>query len=380
MFELSEDQKKAFDLFCEWQKSSKKLLTLAGYAGTGKSFLISYIKEQFPQKRIAFCAFTGKAALVLKDKLKGFSTIDDYVGTIHGLIYVPIIDKKTKQIKGWRKQIDIDYDLIIIDEASMVDGKIFDDISSYGIPILAVGDHYQLSPVSGDFNLMEKPEIKLETLHRYAQNLPLIKVATMARETGNIPYGEYGEGIIKTGYRKFMNEKFDYYIRSQDFASGNSIIICAYNKTRIELNNRVRRVLGFRGDPKKGDRLICLKNNRDIYPPVFNGLIGTLDTINESPFNSNLFFAKINLDGNEIPFYGDISKECFNNQSPNLYSGKKKDKIGYFDYGFVITCHRCQGSGYQNVLVIEQECDLWEHKRWFYTAVSRSSKNLIILK
>jgi exodeoxyribonuclease-5 len=138
--------------------------------------------------------------------------------------------------------------------------------------------------------------------------------------------------------------------------------------------------LGLKGEPRKGDRVICLKNNRHISPPIFNGLIGTLDSLIESQHNKNLYFSKINLDGNEIPFYGDISKDCFNNRSPDLYTGKKKDKIGYFDYGFTVTVHRAQGSEFKNVLVIEQECDLWEHKRWLYTAVSRSNKNLIILK
>ncbi len=376
--ELSEDQKSAFEKFCEWQKSGKKLLTLGGYLGTGKTSLIAYIKEQFPMKRIAFCSFTGKAALVLKSKLTGAIKLDDYIGTIHGLMYVPIVDKETKKIKGWRRQKNIYYDLIIIDEASMVDGQLFADLSSYGIPILAVGDHYQLPPINGEFNLMKNPDIKLETPHRFVDNMHIVDVCTMAREKGNIPFGEYGENIKKVRYSQFMKNDFEEYILSQDFLSGESIVVCGFNKTRISLNLRIRDILGHRGEPQANDRVICLKNNKESSPPIYNGSIGTLKRF-ETTKNKNLYFAEINLDGNEFPFYGQVDYRCFGNSAPDLFS-KKKDDISFFDFGFCITTHKIQGSQYKNVLIIEQECDLWEHSRWLYTACGRSTKNLIIVK
>lgn len=377
MFELSKDQEAAFNAYCEWRKSGKRLFTLAGSAGTGKSFLISYIKEKFPMTRIAFCAYAGKAALVLKNKLEGKIRMNDYVGTIHGLIYHPVIDKKTKKILGWRKQKFLDYDLIIVDEASMVDGEIFNDLKSYRIPILAVGDHHQLPPVNGTFSLMETPDIKLETPHRFAESLPLIKIATLARETGNVPFGEYGEGVEKIGYHQFMRNDFEKYIQSQDFIGGNSVIICGFNKTRVALNERIRNILGRSGEPKQNDRVICLKNNKKNYPQIFNGLCGNIEKIESSKDNKKAFNATIKLDGQEDRFIGDIDIDTFGNSAPDLF--KKKD-IDFFDFGYVISCHKAIGSQWENVLVIEQNSDLWDKARWNYTAFTRSTKNLIILK
>ena len=57
-------------------------------------------------------------------------------------------------------------------------------------------------------------------------------------------------------------------------------IICAKNETRIALNNQMRDLLGRSGDPQDGDKVICLKNNWDIYSvndnPLVNGTIGYL--------------------------------------------------------------------------------------------------------
>lgn len=43
-----------------------------------------------------------------------------------------------------------------------------------------------------------------------------------------------------------------------------------------------------------------------------------------------------------------------------------------FDYAYVVTCHKMQGDEQPNILVYEQVCDKWDHKRWAYTAASRA--------
>ena len=70
--ELSAQQNQAIDLIKNWFMSiryshnDKKLFILSGYAGTGKSTLISKIKDFLCVKRIAYVSYTGKASLVLK--------------------------------------------------------------------------------------------------------------------------------------------------------------------------------------------------------------------------------------------------------------------------------------------------------------------------
>jgi len=75
---LSEDQVKVFDHVIKWYEGSigsSDLLTLGGFAGTGKSTLTSIIAKELENAgekdfSIAFCAFTGKAANGLRQKLR----------------------------------------------------------------------------------------------------------------------------------------------------------------------------------------------------------------------------------------------------------------------------------------------------------------------
>src|SRR5688572_5564127 len=131
-------------------------VTLGGYAGTGKTTLISLIRKELHTSnkliKVGFASYTGKAARVLKTKLKEASSIypQDSVGTIHSLIYSPITNDR-QEIIGWQKKDEIDRDLIIIDEASMVDELIWNHLISYKTPIIVVGDHGQLPPIAGNF-------------------------------------------------------------------------------------------------------------------------------------------------------------------------------------------------------------------------------------
>ncbi len=113
----------------------------------------------------------------------------DYIGTIHGLIYKAICDEQDNII-GWEKKStdEFNYDLIIIDEASMITSQIWDDLLTFGIPVLAAGDHGQLPPIEGTFNLMDNPVLKLEEIFRQERENPIIKISEIARRYGQIPF------------------------------------------------------------------------------------------------------------------------------------------------------------------------------------------------
>ena len=145
---LSHDQSLALDGLMEWYKKrgDSPFITLGGFAGTGKTTLISVFRKKLDAKdkklKVAFVSFTGKASRVLRSKLVETKSLylQDSVSTIHSLIYSPILNEK-EEIIGWERRKETNFDLIIIDEASMVDGFIWRDLCSYRIPIVAVGDH-----------------------------------------------------------------------------------------------------------------------------------------------------------------------------------------------------------------------------------------------
>lgn len=53
-----------------------------------------------------------------------------------------------------------------------------------------------------------------------------------------------------------------------------------------------------------------------------------------------------------------------------------------FAYAYAITTHKAQGSEWDKVLVFEEgfPFDKEEHKRWLYTAITRASKKLVIVR
>lgn len=392
MLRLSKDQKQAFDSILDWYLSKQKspYITLGGYAGTGKTTLISKLRKELSKKKYrpkkkeylkaAFISYTGKAARVLRIKLvESDSLIDkDFVGTIHSLIYSPIVDDH-EEIIGWEKKDRIDCDLVIVDEASMVSEAIWHDLSSYEKPIIAVGDHGQLPPIEGRFNLMENPVLRLEKIHRQAEKNPIIRLSILAREEGKIPSGDFTKGV-----RKILQTKSEEAEEVEDLLTSykpDTMVLCGFNHTRVKLNNFIRQNLGFESPaPSSGDRVICLRNNH--VKKVFNGMLGTIKTIRDE--NEDWYFCEIDFDNEETDYNGLISKKQFGQLTAMNFS---KDRVSImagdlFDFGYALTVHKAQGSQARKVILFEERFSrmddmMW--RRWLYTGVTRAEEELYVI-
>tara|TARA_A100001037_G_scaffold63293_1_gene55318 strand:+ start:26031 stop:27203 length:1173 start_codon:yes stop_codon:yes gene_type:complete len=387
VIQLSKDQQEAFDDISEWyvyHQGSVPFLTLGGYAGTGKTTLMSYLYNKFNRSTIAYCAYTGKAASVLREKLnKQDASIDMNcsVSTIHSLIYKPKLDAHGRVV-GWNKKSNIDADLVVVDEASMLGKSVHDDLLSYGVPILYVGDHGQLPPINESFNLMQDPMLRLETPHRFSENSPLIKLSMLARIEGKVPYGEFGGDVRKLPKSEIstQNGHIDKFVKSTAMLDGSSVVICGFNKTRIGLNAKIRDHNEFiEFTPMVGDRVICLKNNKQANIPLYNGAHGTVRHISKLR-NMEFANAVVDMDGlHEDMFRGKMSYGAFAKERVDAFSMPQSQEV--FDYGYAITAHKSQGSEFQRVMVIEEGRHVWAENwnRWLYTAITRSQKDLLIV-
>lgn len=387
MIDLSSDQEKALQKLLDWYASENKkpFITLGGYAGTGKTTLISVLRHKLNEKkiklRVAFCAYTGKASRVLRIKLIESKAMfdQDFIGTIHSLIYSPIVDEKSEEITGWEKKEEIEADLIIIDEASMVDSVIWNDLLSYNVVIIAVGDHGQLPPIRGTFNLMENPILRLEEIHRQEKENPIINLSIMARTEGKIPFGKFGKNIYKLNNNEIESqERITELLQNYN---NDTLILCGYNKTRIKLNNFIRGSFNFESPfPQANDRVICLRNNH--IKKIYNGMIGTVCRIKEK--NENWYKAEIQMDGEEKRYKGNIFSKQFNQvQGINFTQDRRLTKEGdLFDFGYALTVHKAQGSQAKRVILFEErfskmDDDQW--RRWLYTGITRAEEELFIV-
>ncbi|HXK52617.1 ATP-binding domain-containing protein [Candidatus Nomurabacteria bacterium] len=381
----TKDQIEVLNKLIKWYKNeTRNYITLGGYAGTGKTTVVSLFRVLLGQHekklKVAFCSYTGKGALVLKNRLASLQARfpKDTVGTIHSLIYTPLV-ASNNEIIGWELKDDIKYDLLVVDEASMLDSKIWSDLLSFGIRIIAVGDHGQLPPINGIFNLMQDPELKLETIHRQASGDPIIGLSVLARKKGHIPAKSFGTKTKKLD--SSLPESHEIIMSLLQNWSEDTIVLCGYNSTRVKINNFVRTALGIESpEPTVGDRVICLRNNHQ--KNIFNGMIGTITYIAEE--NETMYYAEIIF--NELPeqYSGHILKSQFNNEESINYTKNRKAtlKCDLFDFGYAMTVHKAQGSEAERVILFEErfpKLDDLGWRRWLYTAITRAKEELYIL-
>lgn len=306
--ELNEKQKYLVQEGIKWYKDqTNQVFAYTGFAGTGKTFTIHYlisslqeIDKKLDYDHIAFCAYTGKAALVMTQKSEGKYR----ASTIHHLIYeLDDTEKTPKFVLKNKDELKSQYKLIVVDEASMVDGKTERDLKSFDIPIIAIGDNGQLEPISNSNDdrgtLLDNPVVELTEIHRQAEGNPIIHLSMLARQGKKIEPGKYGDRAYVISKRDLSFErKLAIYQRADQ-------VICGYNKTRNMVNQRIRQNLGFKTPfPEVDDKLICTKNNwsKELEEiNLVNGLTGYVksvvkkvkkdDIIKSTPFMKNLILV-----------------------------------------------------------------------------------------
>src|SRR6188508_3636855 len=165
---------------------------LFGYAGTGKTTLARHIADGVDGE-VKYAAFTGKAALVMRNK--GC----DNASTIHSLIYrAKESGVEQPSFELWDDAPASKAKLIVIDECSMVDAELGRDLMSFECPLLVLGDPAQLPPIqagasSGGFFTEAEPDVMLTEVHRQAQDNPIVRLSMDIRAGEYLEPGRYGE-------------------------------------------------------------------------------------------------------------------------------------------------------------------------------------------
>lgn len=420
--DLSPDQKTVYESILDWTKSQRgDLLTVGGVAGSGKSTLLGLLAAETDLK-IAYICFTGRASSVLGRKLKAAgvettsrSQADDerrtsgrwghlfyspfsaeasypFCGTIHRLVRRAVIDNVTEELLGWaeREQLDRNYDLIVLDEASMVDSKLIHSIKRHGVRILAVGDHGQLAPVMGDGSLMQNPDLRLEKIHRQAEGSPIIQLSRAIRERGVMDRSlADGRRLIFGSVADLRRKVLPEIIQKPRL---DTAFLCWRNQTRIETNRTAREYLGYAGlPPQLGEPIICLRN----YPPVYNGMRGLMVDSSVQPFPEEWWVlrARIEFPDEGIPAAGyEVCRDQFHRpetfksvdelKAKGIKVGSMGDAGRLFDFGYALTVHKSQGSQFQHAVVMvdwRQNYQDEAMRRLAYTAVTRASERLTVL-
>ena len=202
---LDKNQKKAV---IEALISECPVYIIAGYAGTGKTTtskaLVDFLKKT--GKKIVGCALSGAAA----NRLKSIAGIKSY--TIHSLLGYRRNgneDNKGESMFKYNSKNPLDYDLIILDEASMVSASLIyhlmKAINTKKTKILMLGDDAQLPPIgwgevfSDLLNWKEVPKMKLTKIYRQGENKVISVFA-----------GEIRQGKVPRGYKEKKYDDFKF--------------------------------------------------------------------------------------------------------------------------------------------------------------------------
>lgn len=391
---LTEGQERAIDICCDRYNKHAAYTCIAGPGGSGKSTTVRYIIDALGLNKndVAYVAYTGKAAQVLKQKGNPNAT------TAHKLLYKarPMPNGTFKFMP--KSILEQDYKLIVVDEISMLPKDIWDLLLTHRIPIIALGDEFQLQPVVENKNnhVLDNPHVRLTEIMRQAQESEIVRLATWIREGNSLSNYSCDNQDVQI-------------IKKKDMVTGMyswaDQILCATNKTKDYINSTMRSINGFGTAPQENDKIICLHNYWDFFDstnenPLTNGTVGKLkyyytqkvyfpDYIINHPIE--YMFAEIEsedgytysgvpiefkkLKSNKSDIDGKIAYKMNKNK-------KTMDAPFDFDYGYAITVHKAQGSEYNKVLLFEEgfPYDKEEHSRWLYTGITRAVDKLVIIE
>lgn len=347
---LTNDQEIGLDNIINFLKSDELLFGLYGYAGSGKTTLISeLLYSLFDMKyinKVSITAPTNKAVDVLKsnlrrnieklakiektheslyyylEKLKKDNTIIDF-STIHKLLdYQTEINIHGEKVFVQGNEVKIkNYNLVIVDECSMIPLQIVYDLINQAYKnktkIIFVGDPAQLPPVNEIFSSIfmnkTKNEIKSESIGEILQN-------------NN--YDE--EGFYLDDEEENINEKINEEINKlkEKLTIMNTItleeIVRSNNNNIINLSNDIRRWIMDNSKPliskHQGDGVhIYVKNDKNIFDTKW--LKKCIENMNENTNNIILTWTNKQSDKyNKI-----IRKIMF-----------KKDKLDEYEEGDIL--------------------------------------------
>ena len=393
---LSAKQKEAIQSI-----NSNNVVIITGGPGTGKTTIIKNVIDIYKShgKKVVLCAPTGRAAKRMTEMT------GEEAKTLHRLLEIGKIEKDNEFTIMNYEVAPIDADVIIVDEASMVDIYLMNYLLNgiyQGTKLILVGDTDQLpsvGPGSVLKDIINSKRIKTIFLDEIFRQAAQSKIIVNSHRVND------GEYFLNKEEQEGLKDDF-FYIKekSQDIMLDQIISLCKgrlknfgdydfFENIQIlsptkkgllgtkELNKRLQEELNPSSDEKKekkvgevifreGDRVMQVKNNYDIYWEKGNTLSLTYES-GTGIFNGELGkIVKIDFLNKQIKILFDDEKEAW-------YAFSDMDQI---EHAYVITVHKAQGSEFDVVImVVTQSSAMLLTRNLLYTGLTRAKKLLILI-
>ena len=353
---LSDEQMKALQMAFD-----ERCMVISGGPGCGKTFIAAKIIEEMINMgdvKVALTAPTGKAVENLRQNLTHLPTDSLQFGTLHSLL-------KLKKMGGQSERFhSIEANLIVVDECSMIDVKVFAMLLQSLHPssrLILLGDPHQLPPVEAgtifhDLVQLEIPHVHLTRCYRLESEA----IAAMAHAIVEAPIDEVMSQMKLNDIKdfsyepiRFINPTPDQYREIEDAFSKRKIL-CSHNKGKWGTAKMNAKCLDdvLKDDPDEIALPIIVLQNYPKYH-LMNGTQG--------------IWIKKREGDDQLVF-----------KIENSYVTYPKPLIPRIDLAFAITIHKSQGSEYQAVdLILSDELEGFG-KEALYTGVTRCKKGVEI--
>jgi ATP-dependent exoDNAse (exonuclease V) alpha subunit len=415
-YEPTQDQATLFqklDVFLKDDLPGRKAFVLRGYAGTGKTTVVSALVQWLHKlgRKYVLMAPTGRAAKVMS----GYAGVP--ASTIHKKIYRQTSGSTSSNLSFQRQPNRAQDTLFIVDEASMIsDEKSFgetgllDDLLNYVFEkpsnrLLLIGDTAQLPPVGQLLSPALDPQllrdrfratvdgVELRQVMRQAEQSGILMNATVLREElreekPNIQFHTRGyPDLFQMGGDKLEDGLRWAY---KNFGHENTTIICRSNKNANQYNQYIRRILFEAEDEiESGDYLMVVRNNYYWLPKdsemgfLANGDFVQVVKIIRLTEEFGFRFAQARVRFVDYPDEPDLEikllLDTLHTESPALPADRnkelyeavgkdydhlttKKDKTAALrkdpflnalqvKFAYALTCHKAQGGQWQAVFV-----------------------------
>lgn len=358
------------------------VVLISGKAGVGKSTISRALLKIYKEYRVGCCALSAKAAQRITEAT-GFSA-----STIHRLL-----GAKGLNSFEYNAENCLPFDVVLIDECSMINARLFYDLLQAikpGTKVIMCGDDKQLPPIGfGNIfsDLLGKKEYfnvnQLNKVLRQAEKSGILMDANKIRDGINPisqPELKIVHGELQDMYYMFRNERdvlnsiaIKTYLKTiEEDGLDDTVIITPRKKDCInstkELNSKIQDALIDNSQPylKIGDTKFKLgakviQRTNDYEKNVFNGEIGYI---------TNIFKEKER----------DKDYNMFVVEYPNKTIVYSKGELDQIDLAYALTIHLSQGSGYKTVIVlIDNTHYTLLDSCLLYTAITRSKKRCLLL-
>ncbi len=412
---FTDEQQAAYDAVYDRLARGERYTGLRGYAGTGKTFLVSRLVEQLVEEdcTVTVCAPTHKAVQVLSEEL-GDAPVE--MQTLHsflGLRLSPTEDGEYELVHD--EGCDFTEGVVIVDEASMIgreEWQHIEDTSGF-VQWLFVGDPAQLPPVNEDPSpALDVPGPTLETIHRQAADNPILELATQIRTGADGRFGstfEDGQGVAITRNR---DEFLDSVLRAFDTdafqADATHARLLAYRNKTVRRYNREIRTARYGTD---ADRFVerewlvatetwfhegvpRLTNSEEVR--VKKATVDTFEADDQSEWKT--WKLKVRTPGRGLTRTAYVLHEDEFERYENALEKRReaatedgskwdryyelRERFARVDYAYATTVHRAQGSTFDTVFVDHrdlQACRGEERQALLYVAVTRPARRLALL-